>query len=159
MVIVTNGYEDILLYRHCDGYPEGAGENLKTFFGEAQFGYDTHLDDPEQVSHALIVWHARRGVRVEPACRTHGDIEYIYLVELPKGGRTVKIRGYKVRFKELSGLTAEQAKKRLLKRKPLVSYAVKCHDFTEPSVDVMWAGELKHVAPAYYRELKEMLKE
>lgn len=149
MIIIEDGYNKILLYRHCDGYPEGAGKDLKRFFTEKRFGYDTHLHDAEQIAHALILWHARNGVRVEPACEIHGDIDYIYVVHLPSQEYIEhKKRDLRVTIKVYgSDLTQE-----------IHTWTVKAKlwDKGTSFEDMMWAGEMKLVAPGYYSWLKQL---
>ncbi len=153
MILLSDHWDCVLLYRHSDGYPEGAGEDLKRFFREKRFGYDTHLNSAEQVGHALILWHARQGVRVQPANTTHGDLEYMYLVDLPaeeyvanRENLRTRIRVYKVNPGELGGLGAREAREALEKLEPAETHMVPTRLWDSPPK--AWAGERELVAGA-----------
>lgn len=88
--------DEVLLYRHWDGYPESIIPFLKDFFRIARFGYDTHLNNAEQISHALIIYGYKVGVRVEPSAKIHRDIEYYY--EVVVSNSKIELKIYKVSF-------------------------------------------------------------
>lgn len=99
----TNDYRlhDALVCRHCDGYPEGMGNDLLRFFADVKkanekYG-DTRFDDPEYLAARFIVWqhleYAKSESREERGednplmilgggvtRELHLDIAYLYVV-------------------------------------------------------------------------------
>jgi len=85
-----------LIYRHSDGYPDGAGTDLLAFFDDvsAASPTDTRFNDPEYLASRFVVWltqqYAAGGYRdnkstlaqigIGVSRRLHGDIEYLYVV-------------------------------------------------------------------------------
>lgn len=77
-IVVTDGHDTFYIYHHCDGYPEGVGaflhrkvnDNLKK--GRFCFAEDVVnylLKDKDDNSY-------------EFTCCLHGDIEYLYEIDL-----------------------------------------------------------------------------
>ena len=95
-----------IIYRHGDGYPEGAGVDLKRFFKECATLPDTRFNDPPYLAAKYVVWLANefnwtydfkgeKMERIRPASRLEflsvgicmedpGDIEYRYTVSCGK---------------------------------------------------------------------------
>jgi len=45
------------VYRHCDGYPDGLGEDLKRFFAHVENTLvDTRFEDPSYLAAKWLVW-------------------------------------------------------------------------------------------------------
>ena len=78
-VVIKTQHDKLWFYRHSDGYPEGAMPTLQKFIGwvrEGKSGYaklDTIKDLPD--------WKVGS---IEPTTRIHGDIEYLYVIDLDK---------------------------------------------------------------------------
>lgn len=99
---VTDGYGELLFYRHSDGYPSVALRPLLTFLKWAQEG--SIRDNVEQSSEWLILLGAFEQHKlneqlrtegfdptrmsgwkvgqIEPSEGIHGDIEYFYIIRL-----------------------------------------------------------------------------
>ena len=109
VVHFVNDWEDVIIYRHSDGYPEGLGQDLKTFFADVRANVaDNRFDDPSYLAAKFVVWQAARyahkylgrgiyrpahyldflGVGV--VAEEPGDIEYRYLVRC-EGANTPEI--------------------------------------------------------------------
>ena len=69
-VIVKKGDRELIFYRHYDGYPEGLGEDLKQCF----------VPDPTYTLFNIIEY-----CNLEITDSIHGDIEYLYTIDLDKG--------------------------------------------------------------------------
>jgi len=97
-----------IIYRHSDGYPEGLGADLETFFSEVQeTTKDTRFYDPSYLAAKWVVWDASQhsqfasypegkksplqflGVGV--CLQDPADIEYRYLVNCNGGRPKVKV--------------------------------------------------------------------
>ena len=80
-----------IIYRHSDGYPDGLGEDLISFFKEVKDNVkDTRFDDPYYLAAKFVVWQAKQyasedkhyldflsiGIMLQDAC----DINYRYRV-------------------------------------------------------------------------------
>uniref|UniRef100_A0A6H2A5E3 Uncharacterized protein n=1 Tax=viral metagenome TaxID=1070528 RepID=A0A6H2A5E3_9ZZZZ len=85
------GETQAIIYKHTDGYPEGLGKDLKTFFKDVESQTsDTRFNDPTYLAAKFVVWLAKQytgnpekpleflsvGVVIEDP----GDIEYRYLL-------------------------------------------------------------------------------
>lgn len=104
-IIVTDGYDKLWFYKHCDGYPEGALPTLKKFMAAVKDG--TIRENPGQAAGWLILLGAEEydvqadftqktykedGSReknwkvgaIEPTIGQHGDIEFLYTLDLDK---------------------------------------------------------------------------
>ena len=84
-----NGETQAIVYRHSDGYLEGLGHDLQTFFGDVQLQTrDTCFSDPCYLAAKFVVWQAARYARTNPldflgmgiVMKDPGDIEYRYHV-------------------------------------------------------------------------------
>ena len=82
-----------LLYRHCDGYPEGTGDEFAEFFADvmAAAPEDTRFGDPQYLSARYVVWltakyaaaskeHALAQTGIGVALAYAPDGEYLYVV-------------------------------------------------------------------------------
>lgn len=100
-IIIRDCNQTIFLYRHSDGYPGATGESLKTFVKGYQDGsmrtdaqqsagwliLQGHLEYNESASLALKPnpKDSYGGWKVgayEPSDSLHGDVEYIYVIDL-----------------------------------------------------------------------------
>lgn len=83
----SGGKRQALIYRHCDGYPEGLGQDLVNFFKEVQKQTsDTRFTDPEYLAAKWVVWDSGARGRLDflgvgVSMELHGDIEYLYNVD------------------------------------------------------------------------------
>ena len=97
-IIFRDADSELIFYRHSDGYPEVTGEDLKTFVQ----GYKSTLrNNVMQSAGWLIVQgyldpsykkYRAGGVGMgwkvgayEPTNQLHGDVEYIYTIDLVNG--------------------------------------------------------------------------
>jgi hypothetical protein len=73
--IVGESYQTTILYRHCDGYPLGLGAELDDFV--ANHGYEPIYTDAyaKEIIKSL-------GEDIEFTSSIHGDIEYLYVINL-----------------------------------------------------------------------------
>lgn len=71
---------EVCLYRHCDGYLEGAGFDLLDFAMEIDYSEMKYTS--EQLADKLIEFHS--GYELSPS-GLHNDIEFIYKVEMSNG--------------------------------------------------------------------------
>lgn len=65
------------IYRHHDGYPEGAGQDLKEFINE--YKNDFNVLSLDEIAERLNDFHS--GFENENLC-VHGDEDYIYVMDL-----------------------------------------------------------------------------
>lgn len=73
------------IYRHCDGYPDGMGEDLKDIC-RSYF----EVRPRESWSQWLVSELARRcSFEIEPKSAVHGDLEYLYRIDVDGGKMTV----------------------------------------------------------------------
>lgn len=82
---------EAIVYRHYDGYPEGAGTDIYRFFQAVEKATsDTRFNDPTYLAAKYVVWQAGEfgqglqflGVGVMQ--RDPLDIEYRYVIECAK---------------------------------------------------------------------------
>ena len=92
-VVVKDKYNEIWFYRHSDGYPEGALPTLKQFMSWVGVKIRRNV---EQAAGWLILIGATEYNNLipepfnnewkvgayEPSCGQHGDIEYLYTLDL-----------------------------------------------------------------------------
>ena len=91
---------EAIVYRHSDGYPEGAGADLFNFLDELKANVaDTRITDPTYLAAKYVVWlanefaqlakkydhcgpyHPLNFLSVGVCLRDPGDIEYRYFVD------------------------------------------------------------------------------
>lgn len=93
-IIIQDSVTKLYFYRHSDGYPEVTGKSLKSFikkYTQNKFrldamqsagwlilkGYKEYLDQKNE--------HMKWKVGAyEPTTEIHGDIEYLYIIDLDK---------------------------------------------------------------------------
>ena len=105
------GETQAIVYRRSDGYPEGLGKDLKTFFSAVKKQTsDTRFNDPAYLAAKFVVWQASQYARkyhyetqtytpaqpldflgVGVVLEDPGDIEYRYLVSCDNRAPSVKI--------------------------------------------------------------------
>lgn len=73
--IIGESYQTTILYRHCDGYPLGLGAELDDFV--SNHGYEPIYTDAyaKEIIESL-------GDDIEFTTGIHGDIEYLYVIDL-----------------------------------------------------------------------------
>ena len=112
-IIITDGYDELVFYRHSDGYPKGTMPTLEKFIGYVKDG--VIRDNVSQASGWLILlgaeeysaYYEPRGYAAkyhnanpciptnwkcgayEPATAIHGDIDFLYVVDLREKTITV----------------------------------------------------------------------
>jgi len=107
LITDSNGGK-LWFYRHSDGYPDGTLPTLNKFLdmvksgairnnvGQAAgwliiIGRDEYVSDAEgQLANALTSWKVGA---YEPTTGKHGDIEYLYTINLEK--KTIKVKQIK----------------------------------------------------------------
>ena len=100
-VIVKDQYDEVWFYRHSDGYPEGATPTLIQFMNLVKSG--VLRNNAEQSSGWLVLIGAKEygmsldniadwkvGAYEPCAPKRHGDIEFLYTLDLEKLTITVK---------------------------------------------------------------------
>ena len=102
-IIITDGYEELFFYRHSDGYPEGVTPTLNKFLNMVKDG--TIRDNIIQASgHLILLGHEEykeQGLlesnymrwkvgAYEPTTGIHGDVEFIYTIDLQQATLTIK---------------------------------------------------------------------
>jgi len=115
-IIIKDEYEELIFYRHSDGYPEGTMPTLKKFLNLVKSG--KIRDDASQAAGWLIIIGHEEYLKdfrgetkpfgtklfnsendrlsdwkvgaYEPTSQIHGDIEYLYTVDLEKKEITYK---------------------------------------------------------------------
>jgi len=97
-VIIKDGYNQLFFYRHSDGYPEGTMPTLNEFLelvksGKIRknvsqasghlilIGHKEYFGDTGLLSHDAFNWKVGA---YEPTTGIHGDINYLYIVDLEK---------------------------------------------------------------------------
>lgn len=75
--IIGESYQTTLLYRHCDGYPSELGAKLNDFV--SNHGYEPIYTDAyaKEIIKSL-------GDDIEFTTCIHGDISYLYVIDLTK---------------------------------------------------------------------------
>jgi hypothetical protein len=115
-IILKDESDELIFYRHSDGYPEGALPTLEKFLGYVKDG--SIRDNVSQSAGWLILfghqeyaqmdgdYYPKNGLphkrstmgwkvgAIEPTEAIHGDIEYLYVIDLKKK----EIRHKKLRF-------------------------------------------------------------
>ena len=69
--------DNIHLYRHCDGYPDGVLPSIAEYFDRVTYA------DAEDLATYLV-----RNKNCQPAVGIHGDEEYLYVVTV--GNKQIK---------------------------------------------------------------------
>ncbi len=88
-IIITDGQTTLYFYRHSDGYPKETGADLVEFCK----GYSKHLRDNPNQSGGWLIIHGHNSMEkyagyewkvgnYEPTDKLHGDVEYIYVINL-----------------------------------------------------------------------------
>lgn len=87
---VMDGVIVARIYRHCDGYPSGAGTDLYRFLRDVKAQtHDTRFSDPDYLAAKYVVWLAHSFAREAPldflsvgvTSADPSDIEYRYVVD------------------------------------------------------------------------------
>ena len=104
-IIITDGHNELIFYRHCDGYPDGTLPSLNQFLDLVKTG--KIRDNTSQAAGWLILlgntelktllagresdltnWQCGA---YEPTTEIHGDIAFLYVVDLQT--KTIHIDG------------------------------------------------------------------
>ena len=118
-VIVKDAYGHLVFYRHCDGYPEGVKDTLLTFMERVENG--VYRDNVEQSAGWLVVlgYEEYKDIRdfdswevgaYEPSVGIHGDIEYLYVLDLETRlvhVGTANLEGWETSYKPWPVLTRD----------------------------------------------------
>lgn len=101
-IILKDGIEELIFYKHCDGYPDGTLPLLQKFLDWVKTG--KIRDNIVQASGWLILLGADTKTvpqdgfdggkcgDIEPTTHIHGDIEYLYVVDLIE--KVIHTNGY-----------------------------------------------------------------
>lgn len=113
-IIVKDSHDELIFYRHSDGYPEGTLPTLEKFLDyvrerrirnnveqaagwliligadEYRVDYKGDAHDPLVPGHDIAVSGWKCGA-YEPSVEIHGDIAYLYVVDLE--AKTIQIDG------------------------------------------------------------------
>ena len=95
-----------IVYRHCDGYPEGLGDDLRAFLEEPT--PDPHFDSPSVLAARFVVWQETRnpGTGIGVVLDDPADIEFRYLLECDGPGvPEIKVQSCKRRLARLVAKT------------------------------------------------------
>lgn len=94
--IIGESYQTTILYRHCDGYPSGLGVELNNFVSNN--GYEPIYTDAyaNEIIKSL-------GDDIEFTTRIHGDINYLYVIDLTK--KTLECFKCEYEYKEYPNYT------------------------------------------------------
>jgi hypothetical protein len=90
-IIIKDSYDKLWFYRHSDGYPEGALPTLKEFMRKVAKG-DIRDNAMQSCGWLVIIGHEEYKAHqpdwkvgaYEPTTGQHGDIEYLYTIDLDK---------------------------------------------------------------------------
>jgi hypothetical protein len=94
-IIITDGYDTLFFYRHSDGYPEGVTPTLNKFLNMVKGGV-IRDNAMQSAGHLILLGHEEykeQGLldsdymrwkvgAYEPTTGLHGDIEYLYTIDL-----------------------------------------------------------------------------
>lgn len=130
-IIIKDKYSKLYFYRHSDGYPEVTMESLKGFcdmyhnqlrnnvsqssgwlilLGAVEYGFKGELKSDDKFSGWKVGAY-------EPTSGIHGDIEYLYVIDLEKESLSC----YQIKWE----LGYEITEENILKEKPVL-----VHNFT-----------------------------
>lgn len=98
-IIIKDDYNKLIFYRHSDGYPECTMNDLIEFCK----GYNTTMRTDVMQSAGWLIIRGHEDLKshnyqgydwkvgnYEPTTSIHGDIEYLYTIDLSKGTLTCK---------------------------------------------------------------------
>lgn len=97
-IVIKDDYgSELWFYRHSDGYPECAGESLKEFCQGYASG---KLRNNVEQSSGWLILHRHEEYKkygydwkvgaYEPSVGQHGDIEFLYTIDL--GGKFLEVK-------------------------------------------------------------------
>lgn len=104
-IVIKSGREKLFFYKHSDGYPSGTMPLLETLLNRVKSG--EYRDNVGQFSGWLIIEGRKEFINtfdksgvpeyynwkcgdIEPTTCIHGDIEYLYTIDLVKKTITTK---------------------------------------------------------------------
>ena len=82
------------LYRHCDGYPEGMGQDLKSICAS----YQKDSERKSWSQYLLEKLSALSTYEMEPPSAVHGDLEFLYCINVD--GRKMTVSCYTIGWDE-----------------------------------------------------------
>ena len=90
----TTGTE-VVLYSHCDGYPDGVGENLGDTISDFCRFNEGHIN-PANLTAAIMTSNTFDYKYEYDTYNTpiHGDIDYLYIIEIGQKNRDVTLSCY-----------------------------------------------------------------
>ena len=134
-IIIQDKNDKLYFYRHSDGYPETTMESLKEFcnmyknqlrdnvnqsagwlilLGAIEYGFNGDIKKPND----LLSMEWKVGA-YEPTTMVHGDIEFLYTIDLVNK----ELKCYEAKYKVEKGDNWGSANEELtLKQKPLLVY-------------------------------------
>lgn len=109
-VIICDEDSSLIFYRHSDGYPEETGESLKGFIKMYENG-SLRLNPSQSAGWLILHGHIEYSENKELTCRPnpkdnyngwkvgayeptnslHGDVEYIYIIDLKAGTLSCRV--------------------------------------------------------------------
>ena len=94
----TTGTE-VVLYSHYDGYPDGVGKDLKNTLSDFCQTEKWHIN-PSNLTAAIMTSNTFNYIyeyknKSEEISPIHGDIEYLYIIEIGLRNQDVKLACYK----------------------------------------------------------------
>ncbi len=98
-IIIKDNYSKLFFYRHSDGYPEGTLPSLNVFLDRVKQG--KIRDNVSQAAGWLIAigmeeqYYSWKVGSYEPTTGIHGDIEYLYIIDLESKTITVHESNFK----------------------------------------------------------------
>lgn len=152
-IIISDKYQKGYFYRHSDGYPECTMESLKEFVnmykdqlrpsvsqssgwlvlkGAVEYGFKGDLSDPAGDNNRYDFNNWKVGA-YEITDQVHGDIEYLYTIDLINK----KLKCYKAKYKKAKGEEWGSAdEKETLKGTPIAEYDFTSEQEKKLTIDV-----------------------
>lgn len=97
-IIIKDNYDKLYFYRHSDGYPEGTLPTLNNYVAAINKG-NIRQNVPQSAGWLILIGHEEYGAdkdtwkvgAYEPTMSIHGDIEYLYIIDLSKSPVSVEV--------------------------------------------------------------------
>ena len=137
-IIIEDKSDKLYFYRHSDGYPETTMESLKEFVnmykdqlrgnvsqsagflilkGAIEYGFTGDITKPDGGEYEFNKWKVGA---YEPTTAVHGDIEYLYTIDLVNK----ELKCYEAMYKNEKGEEWGSANEELtLKSEPILTYS------------------------------------
>jgi len=96
-IIIQDNYDKLYFYRHSDGYPDGTLPTLNQFLEKVKSG-EIRNNTSQAAGWLIVIGHEEykeyqpdwKVGAYEPTTGIHGDVEYIYTIDLEKKEITYK---------------------------------------------------------------------